>query len=358
VAYSWEKAPKPADLPNPELNPMLNPILGRNLGRWAQVYFTNPPEKRERAVVELLRELEGNRGGVESPDMGSEQEKAVLLCPACQQPNEATQKYCGVCGTSLRSSGGANSSRERLAADSADTNPSSREPVPRETDLQWMRERAAETYYYEADISNPNRWKYVGVGLVLVIVLAGLVYLERSPRSRSAPPTKQAMTSPSSSQQTDQAENTGPSRPPAPDPAQSEGKSPAAEKTATSPPASSPAPNNPDTAAEAGRNTPAVESASLRSSGAKSSPESGGFELLEAQRLLGSQDSSEAVKWLWKAVGKQNTAAEIALADLYTRGDGVSKNCEQARLLLVTAAKKGASDAAQKLRSLESNGCP
>ena len=45
-------------LPNPKLNPMTNPTLGRNLGRWAQVYFTTPPEKREEAVVELLRELE------------------------------------------------------------------------------------------------------------------------------------------------------------------------------------------------------------------------------------------------------------------------------------------------------------
>ena len=45
------------ELPNPELNPLLNPMLGRNLGRWAEVYFTSPPEKREEAVGELLREL-------------------------------------------------------------------------------------------------------------------------------------------------------------------------------------------------------------------------------------------------------------------------------------------------------------
>ena len=45
-------------LPRPELNPLLNPVLGEHMGRWAEVYFTSPPEKREEAVLELLRELE------------------------------------------------------------------------------------------------------------------------------------------------------------------------------------------------------------------------------------------------------------------------------------------------------------
>src|SRR5204863_6015879 len=84
-------------------------------------------------------------------------------------------------------------------------------------------------------------------------------------------------------------------------------------------------------------------------------------ELLLAKHFLdgkgGMRDTPEAVKWLWKAVGKQNTGAVILLADLYLIGDGVPKNCDQARLLLVAAAKRGASDAAQKLLSLESNGC-
>jgi len=84
-------------------------------------------------------------------------------------------------------------------------------------------------------------------------------------------------------------------------------------------------------------------------------------ELLLARHFLdgkgGTRDTAEAVKWLWKAVGKQNTGAVILLADLYLIGDGVPKNCDQARLLLVAAAKRGASDAAQKLLSLESNGC-
>ena len=39
--------PKTSTLPPPELNPLLNPVLADHMGRWAQVYFTSPPEKRE-----------------------------------------------------------------------------------------------------------------------------------------------------------------------------------------------------------------------------------------------------------------------------------------------------------------------
>ena len=96
------------DLPNPELNPLLNPILGRNLGRWAHVYFTSPPEKREEAVVELLRELEGNSAPANS-DPGTPLPEALKAqtvpefapCPECSQPNGKWQRYCGMCGTAL-----------------------------------------------------------------------------------------------------------------------------------------------------------------------------------------------------------------------------------------------------------------
>jgi len=87
----------------------------------------------------------------------------------------------------------------------------------------------------------------------------------------------------------------------------------------------------------------------------------GADELAAAQRYLegknGPRDSSQAAKWLWKAVGKQNPGAALMLAELYARGDGVAKSCDQARLLLVAAAKKGAPSAGLRLRNLESNGC-
>ena len=89
--------------------------------------------------------------------------------------------------------------------------------------------------------------------------------------------------------------------------------------------------------------------------------ESGAPDLRLAQRYLGGsmgvRDSSEAATLLWKAVRKQNTTAAVLLSDLYARGDGVPRSCDQARLLLLAAAKRGSPQAAEQLRQLESHGC-
>jgi TPR repeat protein len=60
---------------------------------------------------------------------------------------------------------------------------------------------------------------------------------------------------------------------------------------------------------------------------------------------------------LWKAVSKQNLAASLLLSDLYLRGDGVPKSCDQARLLLNAAARKGEAAANERLHNLQSFGC-
>src|ERR1700684_1640126 len=59
-----EQSDQPSTLPQAELNPLLNPLLSQNMGRWAEVYFTSPPEKREQAVQELLRELRAENPGI------------------------------------------------------------------------------------------------------------------------------------------------------------------------------------------------------------------------------------------------------------------------------------------------------
>ena len=68
-------------------------------------------------------------------------------------------------------------------------------------------------------------------------------------------------------------------------------------------------------------------------------------------------DNREAAQWLWKAVGKGNATATLVLSDLYLRGDGIPKNCDQARLLLDLAARKGKTSAAERLRNLQAFGC-
>jgi TPR repeat protein len=69
------------------------------------------------------------------------------------------------------------------------------------------------------------------------------------------------------------------------------------------------------------------------------------------------QSRTQAVPLLWKAVSKQNAAAAVLLSGMYLRGDGVPRNCEQARLLLDAAAIKGRKDAAELLRNLQAFGC-
>jgi TPR repeat protein len=89
----------------------------------------------------------------------------------------------------------------------------------------------------------------------------------------------------------------------------------------------------------------------------------GSQELATAQEFLtgsgGKQaDSQQAVEWLWKSVAKRNTEATLLLARLYLRGDGVQKNCDQGRILLDIAARKGSKDAATLLQNLQAFGCP
>jgi PilZ domain-containing protein len=61
---------------------------------------------------------------------------------------------------------------------------------------------------------------------------------------------------------------------------------------------------------------------------------------------------------LWSALQAGNIKAAVALADLYTRGEGVAVNCEQARILLLVASGKNNAEASKKLQELDKGGCP
>lgn len=65
----------------------------------------------------------------------------------------------------------------------------------------------------------------------------------------------------------------------------------------------------------------------------------------------------ELVHQLWSAIGSGDTSAEVSLAQLYMTGDGVPKNCAQARILLRAAAKTGNAEALQQLQKLKKSGC-
>ena len=102
------------------------------MGRWAEVYFTSPPERREQAVLELVRELEGKNptsGGqfgaptplapeaasqpvftppIFTPDLQndvhsqSDVPPMKVPCHACGRELPPSQRYCGMCGAPQR----------------------------------------------------------------------------------------------------------------------------------------------------------------------------------------------------------------------------------------------------------------
>lgn len=70
------------------------------------------------------------------------------------------------------------------------------------------------------------------------------------------------------------------------------------------------------------------------------------------------QDRSAKAMRLWSSVASGNSSAGVDLARLYLSGEGVSRNCEQAKVLLQVAAKGGSVEAQQQLKKLRTSGCP
>ena len=67
------------------------------------------------------------------------------------------------------------------------------------------------------------------------------------------------------------------------------------------------------------------------------------------------QDPAQAAEWFWRSLEAGDTDAAIPLADLYVAGNGVSRSCTQAHILLDLAARKGNAEAAKKLAQLPEN---
>jgi hypothetical protein len=359
VTNPWDEAPSPSgQLPKSELNPLMNPTLGRNLGRWAQVYFTTPPEKREQAVKDLLRELQkeplevmaSKEGGLLPIARERTETARLVFCPACRRENDANHRFCVICGAPLR---GDRPHIQNLEQASAET-PAREGPAPvsLEQDMEWLRGKTLSLLRESAEPAD-RKWKYVVAGLA--ILLAGFGYLQWISRSHPVLPSggfASPSPAPVSRRQTSAIEPEQPA---------GQQESPA-RKTATVQTAVADQGNVKQTPVRTSLPAqPTPQPDSRLASSPRPEAENGTQELLLAQRYLqetgGSGDTVEAAKWLWKSVGKQNTAAALLLADLYVRGDGVPQSCDQARLLLVAAVKRGAADAAQKLRTLDSSGC-
>jgi hypothetical protein len=408
-------------LPDPELNPLLNPLLAAHMGRWAEVYFTSPPEKRAQAVSELVRELANNStpgyvstessgGGPGNQSVHDKAETAKtedslansgvpsLTCESCGHRNSVVQRFCGMCGSPLTTwSQNSNSSQDAgkaqplsaaawdepstrfsetidhhdAAADSLSSRDTLDRGLPGDVPPPFAEESPVPFEVLSSYDSEPVSSSYrVYVGVVLAILLSLLVYMTwrgnsafwSSGTAPSALP--RAVPTPAEPEPAKTAE-----------PLASKNAPPTPKETATN---SAPK-ATPQTAREGGPSAARSErdrSENTRRESARpaarvvpvtaSSPTSavgqnGSEELAMAERYLNGRgtlhDTRQASSWLWKAVAKQNLTATLLLADLYLRGDGVTKSCDQGRLLLVAAARKGQSAAAERLRNLQAFGC-
>lgn len=125
-----------------------------------------------------------------------------------------------------------------------------------------------------------------------------------------------------------------------------------------------PSVNNPQVSLPAAAKNPLPPVAPLLgisgTSGSGSS-EAGREEYLKAMDMLRGKNSDanipEAFRLLWLSVEKGNPSAELALAEMYWHGRGVARNCEQTRVLLTAAARKGSTEAQKRLQQFEQEGC-
>jgi len=383
------------------------------MGRWAEVYFTSPPEKREQAVLDLLRELRGEGPALDgaavrsSPSIPEQAAEPVeppasrvqevlsttpLRCPACGWENPASHKFCGMCGKpvaesqafelAMEDTAAAHPVTDRTQDELATVLPGNEPQFARSAKALYQpalstdggspfhRGRTADGQNESEDVLDPpeSRSYRVYWGISLAVVMVALAYVAW----RSAQTTSQ------SSQvepQTPPAVVTRPTTPAAAPLRAAAAESPDAsshsETTDRTPPANrqaSASSNTNPVNEEAGAPTSGDAAAGTATPGTEKNPASeaatgnGAQELAIAQGYLngtnGAQrNSTEAAKWLWKAMAKQNASATLLLADLYLKGDGVPKNCDQARVLLDSAALKGMKDAGDRLQHLQAFGC-
>jgi TPR repeat protein len=413
-------------LPTPELNPLLNPVLGQHMGRWAEVYFTSPPEKREQAVLELLRELRGENPELESatgapaPTILQPEEQASVRCDACGRENPASHKFCGMCGTLMAAAianhgaASAHGTADLHVSDLhvsdvqvsdvhvEDLPPEDRafmrnsvgrggqsqfvpeeavyEPVLSKNELRIFRDEGEDKYrddfrggMFASSAPRPAYRVYLGIALaVLIFAVAYIAWRSTQSTLRTAHVAPQAPPAIAT-----------PTEAPAPTPSltTNDAAAPTTSSGAPSAGASAPVATAPDASAPRDRpaaTTPADAASTLArastvrrkpapaeppaSSATEATTGNGAEELAMAQRYLDgtdgqAQNRAEAAKWLWKAVGKHNAQATLLLADLFLKGEGVPKNCDQARVLLDSATRGGMKEAGERLRHLQAFGC-
>ena len=382
--------PESGTLPDPNLNPLSNPVLGQHMGRWAEVYFTTPPEKRREAVEELLRELGANsKAGKAAVENSSEQGEIPhqfmesrsssevvplpVVCRQCGEQSPPSQKYCGTCGAVLPE--GTPWPSSVIQASTFQTVRSSSEEAPfapyassmlsaglsasdDEEDFHSVAEDAPR-FIPEYERVHHRYRLYLGAGLAVLIGLLVFVAWRNNAASsegtaeRGHHPVSLPALAPSTQPTASSSpQGSGVKATPAQSPPVASTPPELGNRAATAPPRS------PATPQLAANRTPLAENTEVPGSGGDGSDELAVAESYLNGRHGTARDSTEAVRWLWRSVAKQNATATLLLSDFYLHGDGVSKSCDQARLLLDAAARKGKAAAGERIRNLQAFGCP
>jgi hypothetical protein len=68
-------------------------------------------------------------------------------------------------------------------------------------------------------------------------------------------------------------------------------------------------------------------------------------------------NQGDSVEALWGGVQSGSVSAEMSLAERFARGEGVNKNCDQAKVLMKAAADRGNREARLRLYQMETSGC-
>ncbi len=413
-----EQSEHPNPLPPPELNPLLNPILAENMSRWAEVYFTNPPERREQAVLELLHELQHQNGSLDEVAVTTrpsvqelrlepaiepatnlpDTRKSLVRCEACGRENPASHRFCGMCGkpvaaplpvpeeSSVPDHALATAQAEQYADNRLINEPAQNQLAPPLPAPETFLTRSEEVDHlpvvsgndlslfqpgregrgrfddadelFNSEPASRSYRSYIGVGLAIVIFAlaymawrGGQTTSQHSHVQPEAPPPITTQPAPPETAAPSTAKAAMPGglaasgkQSPIPSTSEPDGnrtlvKGRGNKKQDQPPTSRGTATNPPDTVSRNGSAELSIAQAYL--TGANGEP----------------RNSAEAAKWLWKSMAKHNSTATLTLAGLYLKGDGVTKNCDQARVLLDSAARAGMKQAGEQLQHLQAFGC-
>jgi TPR repeat protein len=127
-----------------------------------------------------------------------------------------------------------------------------------------------------------------------------------------------------------------------------------AENAATNPLTNNKSDAAADTAAATNSDKPKSTHSDQSSGEVASTQETAGAE--EMTKAKNASDAAAQAAWLWKATAKGNPDAPVQLADMYVKGSGVPRSCEQAMVLLKTAAEKANVLARNRLAAMYSTG--